>query len=230
MTLQEIRESQPDYQMVLLLSNNNKVIITNDDFEPNSVFVRRSRTRLSLQFYIVIDSTNFKIYRTYRGTGLCDYVVYLSSEYELIESYRKKRTYKSIIKDTVKRKYLTKSDKDNTVRVKFNMVSPESFYWTVEHPDLFWASTVYKLNKTCPYWFMPYAKVMVALNVLSREDQCGHYNKIVVYANKGEEGITKLVNGQWKARAAMTKYYRDSMLSIKNKLKENNVSIMFRYE
>lgn len=235
MTLQEIRELEPDYQMVLAFSNNNKVVITNDDFLPNSRFIRRSKKRLNMIFYNIVDSNDIKVYRTYRGSDLCDYIVFLANDYQIIESYRKNNSHGSLIRNTNKsNNKLPKSDKDYTIQVRFTDVDKTKFYWTVEHPNIYpphnpWVSSIYDI-KPNPDWFMVYAKVLVALTVLSKENQCKHYNRVSIHLNKGEEGVSKLVNGKWKARVPLTKYYRDTMLYLKDELRNNNVSIIFRYE
>lgn len=110
MLLKELCVKYSDYQMVLSFSNNDDVVITKSDFEPNSKFLRRSRKRLSEEFkfcgYIhdvdiisdKIAEDDIVVYRTYREGS--DYILYIYSNYKVLESVRKKLSYQKIIKRT----------------------------------------------------------------------------------------------------------------------------------
>lgn len=114
MKLHEVFQQYNKYQVVLSLSNNNEVLVTEDSFDSNSKFTRRSRVRLGVDFSLsgviqngafhsttaITPGTNLNeaiIYRTHRQTGN-DYVLYIFlGEYKLLEHYKKIASRKSII-------------------------------------------------------------------------------------------------------------------------------------
>ena len=62
MLLQEVYQSYCNHQVVLSLSNNNDVLITEDSFNPESKFFRTSKVRLGVDF-VMSGSAGVRRYR-----------------------------------------------------------------------------------------------------------------------------------------------------------------------
>ena len=69
--------------MVLSFSNDNDVQLHLEDLDPQSKLQRRSKVRLDVDFSLVKTDGNLAIWKTYRGDGKNDYVVYVYN----VESY-----------------------------------------------------------------------------------------------------------------------------------------------
>lgn len=82
-------------QYILSFSNDNDIFVHPSDLNPNSKFFRTSKVRLGVDFefvgYIYNGSINKQatdtcsmVYRTKRGQGKCDYVLYVNQDRELL--------------------------------------------------------------------------------------------------------------------------------------------------
>lgn len=99
MKLQELFNQNSQYQVVLSFSNDDMVLITHESFEPNSKFMRRSKIRLDQTFSLYESKDDMDIYKTNRGKGKCDYILYVNrGEYMVLELIRKKYEYKTIVR------------------------------------------------------------------------------------------------------------------------------------
>lgn len=234
MTLQEIRNINNEYQMVLSFSNNNAVVITSEDFDPNSKFMRRSKIRLGMDFEEIENSEDLMIFRTYRGSGKADYLVYLSKEYRIIESYRKVRTHSQTIKRTEKQmsfKDLIAPNKELICDLFIKVIN-RKFQWSICHPELEegWCSVVYQMDKRCPNWYTRFAGVLTAIDCLSHEEQSKHFSKLVIHVPKDQKNMYYMLTGKYKTHAYWTKFYVRKMHEYKDTLAKANVSISFRLE
>ena len=229
MTLQEIRNINTEYQMVLSFSNNNAVVIISEDFDPNSKFMRRSKIRLGMDFEEIQNDDGLMIFRTYRGSGKCDYIVYLSKEYRIIENYRRKTNHSQTIKDTDNKqlslKDIIKPNKDNILH-GYTSVKEYSSMWGINHPDIRkWQSIEYSVKNNIPEWFVVYVAIDRMLQILSRKDQCVHYNQVVIHTDKI---IVNIASGKYKTKSKYTKWFKQQLEGHKNILADNNVSLVFK--
>lgn len=232
MTLQEIRNINKEYQMVLSFSNNNDVVIEEEDFDPNSKFVRRSKIRLDMNFEEIQNDSGMMIFRTYRGKN--DYIVYLAAEYKIVEAYRKKVSHSQTIKSSENKqmtlKDIIKPNKDNVLH-GYITVNSNQFYWSINHPDLkHWRSSDYVIDKTQPTWFTSFMAVYKMLSILSREDQCMHYKQVIVHLHENNKALAKLASGKWEAHNHYTKWYVESIKELRKIFQSNHVSLVFKLD
>ena len=145
MLLKDIYNHYSNYQMVLSFSNNDEVLITEDCFNPDSKFFRRSKVRLGVDFVISgyihgntlihtnqisSNESDVLIFRTYRGSSKNDYLLYLHKDYKILESIRKKVSRKRVIKQTehqMTMNEITKPIPDKTLLITPHMDGEEYF-------------------------------------------------------------------------------------------------------
>lgn len=233
MTLEEIRKLNSNYQMVLSFSNNNEVVIENEDFDPNSKFMRMSKIRLGMDFEKIQDDKDLLIFRTYRGVGKTDYIVYLAAEYKIVESYRKQRSHSQTIRDTAEKqlrlKDFIKPNKDNKLNAYIN-INQYVFNWSIKHPDKKWQSCDYTMANRYPQWLSSYMAVVKMLEVLSRKDQCEHYKSITIHLDNKDKTIMYLATGKYIAKNYYTKWYVGQVEKYRKELQNNHVSLVFKLD
>lgn len=251
MKLEQVFNNHNTCQVVLSLTNNNEVLITKDDFDHNSKFYRMSKVRLSVDFELsgviqndvfiqttaqdLVENSNAIIYRTYRGNGKNDYVLYVyQGEYKLIEHYKRAVSYKKLIESTKDRavkepKYdiPPNTDKILTICPHIRCKGKNKYYYvTFKHDDFDNYIThehQYSFNDVYAYL----KATLFGLNVAKKYVK--NITKIEIHIPNSEyaKGIYMFPTKRWEARKSITKNYVNSMLEMKQYFQEYGISICF---
>lgn len=228
-TLQTIRNYKPTWQMILSFSNDNDIVVTAEDFDPNSVFTRRSKVRLGVIFDLVEDNPMYKVFKSHRGTS-CEYTVLLATEYRVLE-LRKRHAYKNNkTLEEVKQMSIKDILPPNNNRIAEVKLFTRGHFaqWTLHHQELS-KDCVYKYNvdKSVPEWYVLFGLVLKLSKVLSEETQCKHFNVLRIYIKDTQKGLFKFLNGTWTPKNDYSKYYKDEMLKLKEVYASHGVTLTF---
>lgn len=228
-TLQTIRNYKPKWQMILSFSNDNDVVITTEDFDPNSVFTRRSKIRLSVDFDLIEDNVKYKVFKSNRKHG-CEYTVLLASEYMVLE-LRKRHAYKTKKSlEEVKQMSIKDILPPNPNRIAEVKLFTKGHFaqWTLHHQELSKDCTYkYNVDKSVPEWYVLFGLVVKLCKVLSDEDQIKHFSVLRIYINDKQKGLFKFLNGAWTPRNDWSKMYTSEMLNLKKVYASHGVTLTF---
>lgn len=255
MRLQEVFNKHNTCQVVLSFTTNSEVLITAEDFEPNSKFRRMSRVRLSVDFElsgvikdgVFIRNTGYElsdnhnetaayVYRTYRGHDKNDYVLYVyQGEYKLIEHYKKAVSHKKVLDSTKERvikepKYDIPPAPDKVLCIYPHIIcdkNDKAYYISFKHDDF---KTDY-VTKQYPYSFNDvnaYLKATVTgLSIATKYIDRVTRIEIHIPHNDYAKGIYMLPTGKWKAHQSNTKGYVNTMLEMRRYFQRHGISICF---
>jgi hypothetical protein len=251
MILQEVYSTYRNYQMILSLSNNEDVLITEDCFNPDSKFFRSSKVRLGVDFvlsgYIHNDSiisTNNQtsinesdviIFRTYRGQN--DYILYIyKGDYKVLQSIRKKISRRKVIKQTpVEQHQITIQEMTKPLPNKVLDICPgisKNTYWVDYKHQAFDTgkirSGVYSHNM--PHVYLGYyAAVLLGLTIAKKYPEQIHEVRISIPHDYYSYGVGKFVTGDWTPNSAYIEDYVRRFNILKKELQELNMTIRFIY-
>lgn len=248
MTLQEVFNNHSQYQAVLSFSNNNEVLITDDCFCTDSKFFRRSKVRLGVDFVMsgviqgdvfihTTDSTtagnsNAIIYRTYRGTGKSDYVLYIyKGEYKLLEHFKKTVSHKRIITQTSKQMTLnsiTQPAPDKVLDICPHVDNMD--YWVSYRNNGLKSGVYYSplYKNTMPYSYLGYmAGVLVGLSVAKK--YAGRINQVRIFHpdDNWSRGVYMFPLKKWRPKNSYTQDYVYRIEQLKKELQVLGISICF---
>lgn len=248
MVLKEVFNSySKEYQVVLSFSNNNEVLITEDCFCTESKFYRRSKIRLGVDFIMsgMIQENTFVrttdqttannsdaiIYRTYRGTGKTDYVLYIyKGEYKLLEHYKKKVSHNRVITQTSQMSInsITHPVPDKVLDICPHIEGKD--YWvSYKHPELKtgeYCSPLYK--NTMPYSYLGYmAGVLVGLTIAKSYPERINQVRIFHPDDEWSKCIYMFPLKKWKPKNSYTQDYVNKIEQLKKELMALGISICF---
>lgn len=257
MKLQEIFNQYSDHQVVLSLSNNNEVLVTEDSFNPNSKFARCSRVRLGVDFIMsgvvqgdvfiytkdesAVLNSNAVIYRTNRGGSKNDYVLYIyKGEYKLLEHYKKITSCKSIISNggfnsNIQGQQLTfnsntKPDPDKVLDITPHL-DINGYYIIYKNPVFGECRSKTYIPRRYPKSYYIYMEgVLCGLSISRR--YADKINLIRIHwpeeeTSPGVHFIYKIPLGHIPPWNSLTQDYLDKVNVLKKELQDKNVSICF---
>lgn len=253
MNLEVLFKNHKDQQVVLSLSNNNDVVITSECFNPDSKFYRMSRVRLAQDYVFVgyyqdnhlvlcqnecdADNTKTLLYRTYRGTGKNDYLVFIHNDYQVICNTRKHQDYSSIIKST----------KDKQLSIKdFTKPIPDrvlDFTMKVNHDDTWRYRIIYRSplfttkekmhvgdwNKCDSSWRAYHYAVLSGLKTAKL-----YMDKIdvvrIFIENDCPKSVYKIAMNEWTPRYDDQLSYWNMFNELKDIMSDNKITIEFVFD
>lgn len=247
MTLQEVFNNYNQYQVVLTFSNNNDVLITDDCFNTQSKFYRRSKIRLGVDFdyvgYIhndifvrynditIAPNDSALVFRTYRGNNQADYMLYVfTGEYKMLEHYKKQVSYKRVMAQTCKQMTLnsiTEPISDKVLDICPHIYKNKTYFVSYRNNGLkagIHYSQLY--NNTLPRDFYGYyLAVLVGLTVAKR--YAGRITQVRVFHpdDPMTEGIYKFPLKKWKAKNPYMADYTNKVETLKQELQQLGISI-----
>lgn len=237
-------------QVVLSFSNNDEVLVTKDSFDTNSKFYRSSKVRLGVDFVLsgIIKGETFIrtniipknhdeaiIYRTYRGKGKTDYILYIyKGEYKLLNKYKKAVSYKRVIAQTEKQ--LTFNDVTVPNADKVLHITPHIHkmqYWVAfENRDFHVGIYNTKMyDNTMSYDYLGYmAATLLGLNIAKR--YCDRINMVEIHVPNDQlaQGVSAFPTKKWVAKKTYTKQYVEQFDMLKKQLQCVGISICFKHD
>lgn len=250
MLLQEVYQSYCNHQVVLSLSNNNDVLITEDSFNPESKFFRTSKVRLGVDFVMsgilsgesfiaTNDQTLTKdataiIYRTYREDAKNDYVLYIyQGEYKLLEGLKKKLSRKRVIMQTqqLTLNSITKPMPDKVLHICPHIENMQ--YWVsyknkalaTERGE--YLSNVY--THSMPHSYLGYyAAVLLGLSVAKKyADRIDEVRVFYPEEDYYSYGVCMFPLKKWRPKNPYTRDYMNKIDVLRRELSELGISIRF---
>lgn len=223
--------------MVLSFSNDNDVQLHLEDLDPQSKLQRRSKVRLDVDFSLVKTDGNLAIWKTYRGEGKNDYVVYVynGESYAAMKSYMHTRSvstkkvqeeYKQLrIKD------VTKPNPDKTMHLYIDVESYRHCkYYSkchlAEHEDIIFHGN--SAVQTAEWKMRPYVMLMQLLYYAASPEfpRHGEFNEINIHWNDASNNAFLMcVNGIYVAKADWFIYYICKFDNIVNAYGKNGIGI-----
>lgn len=247
MTLQEIFNNYSNYQVVLTFSSNNDVLITDDCFNTQSKFYRRSKVRLGVDFdyvgyvhnniFVQISDVNNApsdsalVFRTYRGKNMADYMLYVfMGEYKMLEHYKKRVSYKRVMAQTHEQATLnsiTKPIPDKVLDICPHIQRDKTYFVSYRNNGLkagIHNSPLY--HNTLPEDFYGYyLGVLVGLTVA--KNYADRITQVRVFHpdDKMTQGIYMFPLKKWKPRSPYMIDYVNKINILKSELQDLGISI-----
>lgn len=250
MKLQELFNSHKGCQVVLSFSNNNEVLITDESFNPKSKFVRRSKIRLEMDFCVsgvikgetLIHVTegalpkryDVLIYRTYRGAGKTDYVVYVyTKEYKFLENIKRKVSHSRVVAQTDKHLTLnsiTEPMPDKVLDICPHIDPKDNTYWvSYRHNDFkSWVYNSPTYESTYPHSYICYLSgVIIGLTIAKKYPDKITQVRVFHPDDTMAKGIYMFALRRWKPKNEYTIGYTNSVNMLKKELQDLGISVCF---
>lgn len=180
--------TNPNAQFVLQFSNNNLVLLTEESF---AAFMQHSKVRHTEQFSLAESSDDMDIYRTNRGLGKCDYVLFVNKgDYMVLPLLREhcSRKYKSVVRK--------KRPSTDEVPAKLPVIHAYPYayddevvaFFSFDGQDMVYEKSYPRLRTNPEAWMPKHHYAMAVIRVMST----------LVENDKLNEGIKELIihNGQ----------------------------------
>lgn len=247
MTLQEVFNNYLNYQVVLTFSNNNDVLITEDCFNTQSKFYRRSKVRLGVDFVYVgyihddvfVQTPDINnsitditlVFRTYRGKDKANYMLYVfMGEYKMLEhyKYKKRDNYNRIMAQTYEQATLkTQPIPDKVLDICPHIYKDKTYFVSYRNNGLKAGIHYSKLyNNDLPGdYYGYYLAVLVGLTVAKK--YAGRITQVRVFHpdDKMCDGVYMFPLKKWKPRNPYMIDYVDKVNTLKSELQALGISI-----
>lgn len=249
MTIQEIHKNYNNFQIILSFSNNNDVLITDDCFNTQSKFYRRSKVRLGVDFiytgyinnnvFVRLNAINntpnnsILVFRTYRGNNKSDYVLYVfMGEYKMLEHYKKQVSYKRVMAQTCKQMTLnsiTKPMPDKVLDICPHIYKNKTYFVSYRSNGLksgLYYSPLY--NNTMPDDYLGYyAGVLVGLTMAKKYSTKINMVRIYHPDDYMTKGLYMFPLKKWKPRNSYMIDYLNKVNQLKHDLELLNISVQW---
>lgn len=247
MLLQEVFNQYSQYQVVLTFSNNNDVLITDDCFNTQSKFYRRSKVRLGVDFDYVgyvhnnifvriqdinnAPSDSALVFRTYRGKNMADYMLYVfMGEFKTLEHYKKQVSYKRVMAQTCKQMTLnsiTQPVPDKVLDICPHIYKNKTYFVSYRNNGLkagIYHSPLYA-NTLPKDFYGYYLAVLVGLTVA--KNYAGRITQVRVFHpdDNMTQGIYMFPLKKWRARNPYMIDYMNKIETLKSELQALGISI-----